>query len=408
MRVVYFDCFSGVAGDMILGALVDLGVSFEAWLEALQGIARGEFQVALETVAKGPIACRRVAVTVAEHAAPAHRRLADVLELLERSALPAAVQEKSAAVFRRLAAAEAAVHGCRPETVVFHEVGAVDAIVDIAGAVLALEMLRVDSVRSSPIALGRTFVATAHGELPTPAPATVELLTGVPVVWSEAPAELTTPTGAALVTTLGDGFGLPPAGRLLAAGYGAGGQDLPGRPNALRALLLDVGAPPGADRAVVLEANVDDMTPEHVGEAMPRLLEAGALDVFATPVVMKKGRPGLRLTVLAPVERRTDLAVRMLRETSTFGVRGHEVDRVLLARRFVEVATPWGSVRVKVGLLGDEAISAAPEHEDCARLARAAGLPMATVYSRALAAYHERAGDPPGATAAGFSETCLP
>jgi len=389
MKVLYFDCFSGVAGDMTLGALLGLGVDFAAWKEGLATLPiPAEYDVALRSVRTGPIAGQRVEVTVHEDAAPGHRRLADVLEIIEASRLPPPAKAGAGAVFRRLAEAEAAVHGESPETVAFHEVGAVDAIVDIAGAALAIHKLGVDRVCCSPVAVGRTRVQTAHGELPTPAPATLELLKGAPVEWRPETAELTTPTGAALMTTWSESFGLAPSGTVVAVGYGAGAVPLPGGPNALRAILIETGTAPGADRVVVIEANLDDMSPEHVGAVVPDLLEAGAVDAFTSPVTMKKGRPGLRLTVLAPIDRKAEIADRVLRETTTLGVRIHEVERTVLHREHATVETDWGAVRVKLGLLGEEVVTVAPEHEDCARLARGAGVPLVEVYRRALAAYY--------------------
>lgn len=390
MKVLYFDCFSGVAGDMVLGALLDLGVDFEAWRRTLHTIPVHGFRVERSRVVKGHIACTHVDVEVDETGpdARAHRHLADVVGLVQAADLPGAVKARAEAVFRSLAGAEARVHDATPDTVRFHEVGAVDAIVDVVGACLALHDLGVDTVHVSPVTVGRTRVDTAHGMLPTPAPATLELLKGIPVHWCDQEAELATPTGAALMTTLAERFGCPPDGKILGVGYGAGDNDFTGLPNALRAILLEAASPPAVDRVVVLEANLDDMSPEHVGAVVPRLLAAGALDVYTTPVTMKKGRPGLRLTVLASPSRRAEITTCMLRETTTFGVRFQEMERVVLDRRHVEVDTAWGRVRIKVGRLGDEEVRAAPEHEDCMRLAESAGVPVTRVHDTALAQYH--------------------
>jgi pyridinium-3,5-bisthiocarboxylic acid mononucleotide nickel chelatase len=393
MNTLYFDCFSGVAGDMVLGALLGLGLDFEAWKQQLATLPLGGYRVARTCVQKGPLACTQVLVEVDEAGEPQHRRLHDVLDILDRAALPPPVRARAGAVFERLAAAEAAVHGATTETVAFHEVGAVDALVDITGAVLALHQLGIQDVVCSPVTVGRTLVGTAHGLLPTPAPATLELLRGVPIQSCDLAAELTTPTGAALMTTLSRVFGPPPSGRVTAIGYGAGTLDLEGRPNALRAIQLETEdlepAAARSDRVAVLEANLDDMIPEHLGALQPLLLQAGALDVFVVPVTMKKGRPGWQLTVLAPLDRRAELAERMLRETTTFGVRFHEVQRILLQRRFVEVEVRGGNVRIKEGLLGEDVVTASPEYEDCARAARDAGVPLKTVYEEARTAYHQ-------------------
>jgi uncharacterized protein (TIGR00299 family) protein len=389
MKILYFDCFSGVAGDMVLGSLMDLGMDFAAWKEDLGTLPiQGEFDVELRSVKSGPIAGSRVEVTVHADPAPGHRRLEEVMAIVEASRLPPPVKARSGAVFRRLAEAEAKVHGVSLETVALHEVGGVDAIVDVTGAALAIHRLGVDAVCCSPLTLGRTRVKTAHGELPTPAPATLELVKGAPVEWCQEAAELTTPTGAALVTTWSGSFGPAPAGTVIGVGYGAGTLDLPGRVNALRAILLETRAAAGADRVAVIETNLDDMSPEHVGAVVPELLDAGALDAFTSAVTMKKGRPGLRLTVLAPLDLKAAIVARVLRETTTLGVRIHEVERTVLGREHATVETDWGPVRVKLGLLGEEVVKVAPEHEDCARVARRAGVPLVEVYRRALAAYY--------------------
>jgi len=390
MKILYFDCFSGVAGDMVLGALMGIGLDFEAWRTSIATLPVNNFRVEKKTVMKGRIACTKADVLVEEEKPPIHRRLGDVVQVIQGAALPEPVRERSKAVFFRLARAEAHVHNTTPEQVMFHEVGAVDAIVDIVGACLALHMLGVEAVFTSPVTVGRTQVDSAHGLMPTPAPATLELLKGVPVTWCDQAAEMTTPTGAVLVTTLAEAFGSPPAGKVVEIGYGAGDQDFTGRPNALRAILLESEGTAGEDRVVVMEANIDDMSPEHVGAVVPMLLEAGALDVFTTPVLMKKGRPGLRLTVLAPLDLKTPLLVRLFRETTTFGVRMHEAERGVLERRHVEVETGWGQVRIKLGFLGGEEVSAAPEHEDCVRVSESAGVPVASVHARALAVYHAK------------------
>lgn len=382
MSALWFDCFSGVSGDMILGALVDLGLDVASWRDELRSLPV-PFDIEVDRAMRGGIACARVVVRADE--TTAHRTLADVRAIVDGSALPEAVRRDAMRVFERLAAAEAAVHGTTAERVAFHEVGAVDAIVDIAGAVSALARLDVRDVFVSSIAVGRHRASTAHGTIPTPAPATLALLDGLPVVWTEIAEELATPTGVALLATLGS-FAPPPTGRVRGVGYGAGGRDPAGRPNALRVVRIE----PAADVESglwQLDANIDDMSPEHVGAAFAPLLEAGALDVWTTAVTMKKGRPGLRLSALCDDRARAAVVDRILRATTTFGVRATRVERTALEREVRAVETPWGPVRVKVGRLRGEVCQVAPEHDDVARAAAAGGVSPVTVADAARAAW---------------------
>jgi hypothetical protein len=384
MKVAHLDCFSGISGNMLLGALVDCGLAPAELEAALSGLALDGWRLRLSRVRRGPLDCALVEVAVS--GPQPERRLCDVIALLEQSALEPLIAHRAAAIFRRLAEAEAAVHGIAVEQVHFHEVGAVDAIVDIVGAAAGFQLLGVERVTCSPLPLGRGWVDTDHGRLPIPAPATAKLLEGFPAYAGPGGAELVTPTGAALATGLCASLGLMPPMTVQRVGYGAGSRELD-HPNCLRMFLGEAAEGlPTAESVALLETNVDDMTPELYERAMEVLLEAGALDVFLTPIIMKKSRPATLLTVLAPPEKQAPLARIIFRETTTLGIRIREVSRYCLKRKWIEVNTPWGSVRVKVGKLEGSVVTVAPEYEDCRRLARDTGAPLKDIYDHARAA----------------------
>ena len=383
--VAYVDCPSGASGDMILGALLDAGLPLDELQEALRALPLAGYTITAERVRRGALAATQARVRTTGEQQPA-RHLSDVLAIVQAAGLPAPVRERATRVFNRLAEAEARVHGITPEQVHFHEVGAVDAIVDVVGACLGLHLLGVREVYASPLPLGRGRVRSAHGTLPLPAPAVLELLAlaGAPTVPHAASVELVTPTGAAILTTLAR-FEQPPL-RLSRIGYGAGTREEPA-PNVLRLWLgqRDETAP-REERLLVLEANIDDMPAELFGHAMERLLEAGALDAWCTPLTMKKSRPGTLLSALCRPDERAALLDVVLRETSTFGVRVREITRYAAARELRRVETPFGPVSVKLKLLDGAPAGAAPEYEDCRRLAAERGVPLAQVYAAALAA----------------------
>ena len=387
--IAYLDCFSGLSGDMLLGALVDAGLSLDELRADLSHLSLPGYEISAERVSKRGISGTRVSVRA--EASHEHRGLSDITAIIARAELPREVAARAVAVFTRLAEAEAAVHGHSVEEVHFHEVGAVDAIVDIVGALCGLRRLNVGKLYVSPLPLGGGWVDSAHGRLPVPAPATSLLLKGVPTYGGPVEAELVTPTGAAIVATLADGFGSMPPMTLRAVGWGAGAADLP-HPNLVRLFLGDAAEQPGRQYLVMLETNVDDMNPEFFDHVMERLFTAGALDVFYTPILMKKSRPAVLVSVLADPERADQLADILFRETSTFGVRRREVLRQCLDREWREVDTPYGTVRVKIGLLGGEEVSAAPEYEDCRRLAGERGVPVMEVYQAAQAAFRSLRG----------------
>jgi uncharacterized protein (TIGR00299 family) protein len=381
---------------MVLGALAGLDADRDELLRRVASLGIGGVEVTFRDVTRDGLAGLRAEVSVAAGDAPApHRRLAEIRALICASKMPEPVKAMSIRVFERLADAEAAVHGVSPAEVHFHEVGAADAIVDIAGSCAALDLLDVGRVTVGPLPLGGGSVRTEHGLLPVPAPATAELLKGFQVAETDEPFETVTPTGAALLTTfalaLGGGQPQAPGGagrRLVRTSCAFGSRVMPGRPNILRARLTeDAGAAAPADgECVVLECNLDDAVPELLGALLPKLLRAGALDAFMTPVQMKKQRPGCLLTVLCPAARRDALVDLVFEETPTFGVREHDARRTVLQRRHVEVSTPYGAVRVKVGSRNGRDITRSPEHDDCARRAEEHGVPVRAVYEAALKA----------------------
>lgn len=367
---------------MILGALLDAGAPATHVRAALAGLGAGEIRMRVTRVRRGALAARYVAFRGSERT-PAERRFREILRLLQRASLETRVRERSLRVFWRLAEAEARVHGVAPEEVHFHELGAIDTLGDVVGVCAALESLGVERITASPLALGHGSVETSHGRLPLPAPAALEALRGVPTYPADVSWETVTPTGAAILGALCDAFGPMPALTPSAQGYGAG-NDRPGSfPNVLRAV-LGVGAPAlDADVVSVLETNLDDMNPEQLPFLVETLLEAGALDVALSPLLMKKGRPGQLLRVLAHPSDRERLIRRILLESTTIGVRYHEMARQKLPRSSVTVPTRFGPIRVKRVRLPDGGTESAPEYESCARAARRHAVPLREVYRAA-------------------------
>ena len=378
--ILYLDCYSGLSGDMLLGALFDLGVSLERVREMLAGLPLEGYRLDARPERRQGIRGIRAVVEVDPTVPQPERDLVAIEELLQAAALPSTVRQRALAVFARLARAEARAHGLPVDRVHFHEVGAVDAVIDIVGGIIGLELLGVERVFASAVPLGSGMVRTQHGQLPVPAPATLELLAEVsaPTRPSAVQAELLTPTGAALLAELAEFR--QPAMRLERVGYGFGTHRLPW-PNAVRAWLGPPLEPSGVveETVAVLETNIDNMTPEQAGYVMEVLLTNGALDVAFLPAQMKKSRPGLLVSVVAPPQAARALAELLLRETPTLGVRLRETGRLVAPRQVEEVQTRLGPARVKVKLLGGQRL-VAPEYEDAARLARQHGLPLADVY----------------------------
>ncbi len=383
MRVAYFDCPAGASGDMVLGALVDAGCPVVALEKALRTLEVGGWRLEAREVERGGLRGTRVIVETDPGVRFQH--LADLVAPIERSGLPEAVRRQASAILTRLAEAESRVHGVPVEAVHFHEVGAVDTLVDAVGAVAGLDALGIEAVYVSPFPLGGGTVETAHGRLPVPAPATVELLRGFPVYDGGVQAELVTPTGAAVLTTLA-APGRLPAMRLEAQGSGAGTRELP-IPNLLRVLVGEAHPPlePGQETLAAVETTIDDMSPQLYEPLMERLFEAGALDVYLTPVIMKRSRPGVVLTAFVPAGRVHALADLLFRETTTIGVRWHAMTRTRLPREMVRLDTSLGPITFKVSRLAGQPITVTPEFEEVRRIAREWGLPVREVLDRARA-----------------------
>jgi uncharacterized protein (TIGR00299 family) protein len=380
MKIVYFDCFAGISGDMTVGAFLDLGVP----LEAVQGeIARlplphSSYSLSAEKTSRRGITASRFHVHVEEHQPPRH--YADIAGMIEESPLSARAKEMAQRIFFRLAEAEARVHGVEIGHVHFHEVGAVDSIVDIVGAAVCLDYLGIEEIYVSPLPLGSGYIETAHGRLPVPAPATAELLRGLPVHGEIGEGERVTPTGAAIVAALARGFGTAPAMRVTAIGNGAGSKDFPDVPNILRLVMGEKAGRLLRDEIYVVETHIDDMNPEILGFLMERLLGGGALDVAFSPLQMKKNRPGTKLTVLAPREKLDQLARLVLTESTAIGVRYYPAERLKMERVVEERVTSLGKVRVKVVRDDGEVLRVAPEFEECRRVAEERGIPLVDVY----------------------------
>ncbi len=380
MKTAYLDCFSGISGNMVLGALVDLGIDIDRLKSGLDALDLGNYELKAARVKKQSIAAVYVYV-VPHEPLPAPMRPDEILDVIEGSRLSPTVRKKAREVFQRMFEAESRMHATTMEELHLHEIGETDTLVDVVGSLLGLEMLGVEQVISSPVNLGRGLVRCRHGLLPVPAPMTAELVRGAQVYSDEVEGELTTPTGAAIVTGTARAFGPLPLMTVTDTGYGAGSRDL-SRPNLLRILLGETPEAAIGDKTgpiTVLETNIDDMNPQLYGHVMERLFEAGALDVYLTPVQMKKNRPGVLLTVLAERDNAGRLAGIILQETTTLGVRVSSRDRFVLPRSFINVDTPYGRVRVKLAGYG-EAVKAMPEYDDCVKLAEAAGVPARQVY----------------------------
>jgi pyridinium-3,5-bisthiocarboxylic acid mononucleotide nickel chelatase len=380
MKICYLDAFSGISGDMTVGALVDAGADSAALVRALESLNTGA-SFRIEKTTRRGIAASKFFVDGGD--SKHHRHLKDILELIGKAALTDRAKQNANAVFQRLGEAEAKVHGIPLTKVHFHEVGAVDSICDIVGACAAFDLLNVDAIHSSPLNVGSGTVNTEHGVLPVPAPATTELLTGKPIYARGPSVELTTPTGAAIAVTLAAEFGAMPPMTITGAGYGAGDKDFKEHANVLRVLIGETSGAAESTTVDVLEANIDDSTPQVLGYAMERLLEAGALDVTLEHVLMKKNRPGTLIRVIAKPEDREHLANVIFAETTTLGLRIHSAERRVKARRILEVDTPHGKVKIKIA--GDGSFS--PEYEDCRTLARATGIPLKEILAQASLSY---------------------
>ncbi len=391
MNLTYFDCFSGISGDMTLGALVDAGCPLEHLRSELRGLDVPGWELSAEKVWKNGMAATYVKVQTQDQ--QKHRSLNAILEILRSSPIPPPVHERAAAIFTKLGEAEARVHDVPLEKIHFHEVGAVDAIVDIVGACIGFHFLGIEKFACSPLNVGSGTAKMAHGILPVPAPATANLLQGKPTYSNGVQRELVTPTGAAIVATLCDSFGPQPPMSVSAIGYGAGTADLEGQPNVVRIMIGEAGekAVPGFDEEIaVIDANLDDMNPQIYGYFQERALSAGALDVYTTPVQMKKNRPGILLTVLCKPQDTQALMSLIFAETTTFGARTYRAQRRTLPREHVSVSTSFGDVRIKISRVNGRILHVAPEYDDCCKLAVEKNVPLQRVISEALRSYQSK------------------
>jgi uncharacterized protein (TIGR00299 family) protein len=385
MKIAYLDCASGISGDMTLGALIDAGVELEALNVAIGSLGLPGLRLVAEEVRKRGF--RATQVTVAHEHEHAHRHLHHIVEMIDRSRLTDRQKDLARRIFHRLAEAEAKVHGTTVEKVHFHEVGAADSIGDIVGAAVGWDLLGVERIVASPVPTGTGKITIAHGIMSVPAPATAELLKGIPLAESSIPHELTTPTGAAILATLADSFGPVPAMKIERIGCGAGQRDLDEQPNLLRLLVGETVEGVDRDTVWVLETNLDDMSGELIGYTTTRLLDAGALDVYTTAIQMKKNRPGVKLTVLCRASEVETMDAILFAETTTLGVRRWPASRHVLERRPHQVQTAWGVIEGKLGWPPGGKPRFAPEYESCRALAAEHGVPLHVVYEAAQKAF---------------------
>jgi len=400
MKTLYFDCFSGISGDMTIGALLDLGVDLDYLRSELRKLPVEGYEIRASRVVRSNISAMKFDVVVEahdhehDHHHHHHHKASEILTMIRQSGLNANAKRTAEAIFTKLAVSEGKVHHIAPEDVEFHEVGAVDSIVDTVGAAIGFDALGVDRFACSPINVGSGFIHCQHGIYPVPAPATADLLRNATIYSKHATTELVTPTGAAILAAVVDEFGLLDGVAMEQIGYGAGTKQFQDFPNCLRLMVCSDRKqealrhePPAADTIVVIEANIDDMTPQNFGYVTDRLLEAGALDVCTIPALMKKGRPGHVLQVLVPQNRREAIERLIFQETTTIGLRHYMAARSVLEREIVQVETIYGKIGIKVSKQDGKVMTFAPEYEDCARIARANNVPLKDVQTLAVKAY---------------------
>ena len=386
----HFDCFSGISGDMVLGAFVDMGVSTQWLTEMIRSLSIGEVEIVARDVKQNGIGAKKIAV-LEKGASPA-RNYRDIVKIIEDARLGDRVKTTAVKIFSRIADAEARVHRCQKDDVHFHEVGAVDSIVDVVGAALCLDHLNIETVSASPLPLGSGFVDCAHGKLPVPVPATLEIVKGIPVYGGTSDGELVTPTGAGIIASLSQAFGPIPDMQIDRVGYGSGSRERQGMPNLLRVFVgkkIEATTESRQDDVVVLETNIDDMNPELFGYLMEKLLTTGALDVCYTPVLMKKNRPGTKVEVLCSPGKKTDIARCLFAETSTIGLRYHLAHRQTLKRSICQVTTCFGEIQVKCTTDPDGRKHYAPEYEACRKIALKNKVPLLRVYEAVAKADRE-------------------
>jgi uncharacterized protein (TIGR00299 family) protein len=379
MKIAYLDCFSGISGDMMIGALIDAGYPIEDLRKALRSLPLEGYTLAATKEERNHLFGTRFKVNVSGHHLP-HRKFSDIKDLIRAGNFSPSLKDKSIAIFESIALEEGKIHGCPAEDVHFHEVGAVDSIVDIVGTVLGMDFFGITGVCASSLPLGSGFVDTAHGRIPLPAPATVALLKGIPVHDSGLKEELVTPTGAALVKGLARTFGAMPAMVIENIGYGVGTRNLADRPNLLRMLIGQEQGPANEETVVILECNLDDTNPEWLGFLMERLFEAGALDVVFLPGYMKKNRPAVLVQIMGKPQHKDQLMAVLFSESTTLGVRFQFTQRRILERSVAEIDSPWGRMKVKKVLRPDGSFQLLPEFDECRRIAKEKRIPLRDVY----------------------------
>ncbi len=382
MKTAYFQCSSGISGDMFIGSLINAGLDFARLGEEISKLGVTDYRLEHSKTTRGGISASKFEVIIGEDPRES-RRLDDILDIVETSSLDKGIKETAVRIFANLAMAEAQAHAASLSEVHFHEVGALDAIIDVVGAAAAIKLMGIERVLSSPVNLGAGTVRSSHGELPVPAPAVVELLKGKPVFSNGPPVELTTPTGAAILSALAEFFGPLPLMEIQATGRGAGSRDFPEMPNILSVFVGLAQGEENVDTVAVIEANIDDMNPEFYAPFMEKAMEAGALDVFLTPVQMKKGRPGIKVTVLAQLSCERELKALLFSETTTFGVRVRYEAREKLKRKIVEVETVHGKVKIKLGKVENRVVQVSPEADSCLEIATRKKIPVKMVYDEA-------------------------
>lgn len=380
MKIAYFDCFSGVSGDMFTGALLDAGLNFRALKDELEKLRLPGYSVSKEKALRGGISGTKFNVNVKDE--KTSRNPDDILDIIKESGISEDIKEKSSAIFLSLARAEGKLHGVPPEKVHFHEIGAADSIIDVVSALSGLKLLEIEKVFSSAVNTGSGFVESSHGKLPVPSPAAVELLKGVPVYSSGISAELTTPTGAALIKASASGFGEMPAMKVIRTGYGAGAKEL-SDPNLLRVVIGESGAEHKDESVILVETNIDNMNPEFYEHVFRLLSLEGALDVSLTPLFMKKQRPGVKLSVICVEKDLERISGVIFRETTSIGLRYGRLRRKTLERETREIITEYGPIRVKFAFSGGKAVNFSPEYDDCVLLAEKHGAPLKEVYESA-------------------------
>jgi len=391
MRIAYFDCFSGISGDMTIAAFLDAGLSFAALTKQIAKLKLKGYELKKSKTFRGAIVGTKFDCIARDDSSDSHRSLKEILVIIDKSSLAEKVKKTAKGIFIRIGEAEAKVHGIgRNRDIRLHELGGIDSIIDIVGTAIAIDELGIDEVYASAINLGRATVNTRHGLLPVPAPATLELLKGAPTKISDVESELVTPTGAGILRALSKGFGPSPQMEIAKIGYGAGSRDLPGWPNMLRIMIGEKAHAFREDGIMVIETNIDDMSPQSFEYLFERLLGAGALDVYTTHIQMKKSRPAFKLTALAEPGDLKRISRAIFKETTAIGVRFYEAARFKLERKFVRVKTTYGEIKVKLSGGASGILTASPEYEECVKIARKKNIPLKVIFEEAKNAIKAR------------------